>query len=73
MTSEVESFVRTCENCRNKNTALCRKPKYFRRHYKNKLKKQKGYGNDPRFSHPKKYCKFWAYDPNQNGIWKTHP
>lgn len=51
----------SCKNCRNKNTNLCLDYKRKRKYFKKKGTPIK-----------KPYCKFWAYNPNGNGIWKTH-
>jgi len=58
-----EPESRSCANCRNNGSKLCVE------HERKKLYYERVNGHN---NWEKNYCKFWAYDPNGNGIWKTH-
>ena len=60
-----EEISPTCYNCRHNDSNLCHDYKKFKHYYK----KKRGYKIDNPNSHPKNYCKFWAYQPK--GMWIT--
>jgi len=59
-------IVPSCKNCRHKGSKLCHDYKKFKDYYERKHGYKKGNPN----SHPKNYCKFWAYKPN-GGVFET--
>jgi hypothetical protein len=58
-----EQIIRTCDNCRNKDTEICKHFKKMKSDYQKRI--------DRKGKITKKYCKFWAYEPN--GMWRTAP
>jgi len=50
-------------NCRHRDTKICED------WLRNRAKYRKRKGKELE----KKYCKFWAYDPNGNKMWNTQP
>lgn len=54
--TSLDQIIPTCKNCRHKGTRICIDWK--------RMKKNQPNTNT-------QHCKFWAYNPNGNKIWKT--